>query len=242
MHFSFDSGSFAILCFGGFILVFFALVIAAISSAAKQKKAIQGMAQKNGFSPVKTLGEQYLNRLKAAYAPENLRQVKPLWQKTFPEGTIVIFDANTRQPGDDENSSAAQRGNLVLFSSLIDLPTFFIVPRVQAPLQLGTALDQMMVLGANRLGMSINQNIPPEFDRAYLLYCSPESANSTLLPEMALLYIAEHQGLFLRASADTLVLTAPYARQQQSLATPLAENIETLRELCIRLSIKNLKE
>jgi len=238
MHFSFDSDSFSLLCLGSFLLVFFVMTIIAIAYAAKRKKAIQEVAQKSGFSPAKDLPGRYQESLQAAYAPEDLRRVKPQWQKTYPEGTLVIFDSSIHKTSSDGDSNEAQRGNLALFSPLLDLPHFFIIPRLQAPLQLGNYLDQMMASGASRLGMSLNQSIPPEFDRVYLLYCAPEAASTALVPETALLYLAQHPGFIVRVHADTLVLSDPYASQRQALSTRLEENITVLREICVRFSAR----
>jgi cbb3-type cytochrome oxidase subunit 3 len=236
MSFNFDSNNFGVVCFGVVLLLFIVLLVIALVYSSKRKHQIKQSANQMGFVPENNPGQEFLEGLKAAYAPAQLVRITNVSKRVYGDELVYLFDCSTREINLSTHSGpeiVTTTGNFGIQSPHLNLPHFVLMARVQIPQILEGKMESVIEEGIARMGMSPWQIVPPEFDAKYQLFIEEDPRVQTVFTASVLTKIAGFSPFNARGKGRVIIFNPRGMNQGSQMDDEtLLQYVQAGQQLC----------
>ena len=237
MHIEIGNESSSIICIGIFFLVFMVALIFILISAHKRKQALLGILDDVGFVIQPEAAPKLLEKLQPLYGPTRVEKVGMVAVKLIGDEMFYLYDCTTgnsqKSYSRTRNSSSTEYSNLAVISPHFKLPSFILINRTSAPGNIGSMIDDLLIMQARSIGYAEWQYCSPAFNIKFILLSKSEERMLETFTTEVQERIIEMGDVLARGEDDTLVFNRNEIRRGVKLdAAQLADYIQDAREFC----------
>lgn len=230
------NGLIALICVGGFFLVFLIILVLSVIQKQKRKAAFGIVVTQLGFRAQPQADAEFLSHLQKLYEPAQVKKVSNVAVKLVGDERYFLFDityTSTRMSSNDsEPSINTENNNVAVLSPYLDLPPFILMNRIKAPGALAGMADGVLSYAASAAGFREYKEVPTVFEMNYMLFIKDDPRLETAFSDQLLNQLGLLDGVVGRGLDKLLVLNRFDLRGSNKLdAVKMAEQVTLLRQV-----------
>ncbi len=226
----------ALICVGGFFLVFLILMLLSVIQKRKRKTALGTIVTQLGFQVQPRADAEFLRHLQKLYEPSQVKKVSNVAVKLVGDEWYFLFDITYTSPrmssSDSYPSISTENNNVAVLSPHLDLPPFILMNRIMAPDVLGGIPDRVLSYTATAAGFREYKEVPAVFEMNYKLFIKDDPRLATAFPDQLLNQLGLLDNVVGRGLDKLLVLNRYDLRGSDKLdAVKMAEQVALLKQV-----------